>query len=87
MTAKLDAWDSTMSREKTLKLLDEAYAELDKGNEAKGFALIQKVPLAPELAMCFATQVGLGPDALKASGFNLKDAEKKYGRDWLESIR
>lgn len=87
MTTKVDTWESTMSREETMALLDAAYAELDKGNEDAAFALIQKVPLAPELAMCYATQVGLGPEALKASGFNLKDAEEKYGRNWLERLR
>ncbi len=87
MTTKLDVWESTMSREETMALLDAVCTELDKGNEGEAFALSQKIPLAPELAMCFATQVGLGPDALEASGFNLKDAEKKYGRNWLERIR
>ncbi len=87
MTAKIDTWESTMSREETMALLDAAETELEQGNEDKAYAISLKIPLAPELAMCFATQAGLGPDALEASGFNLKDAEKKYGRNWLEQIR
>lgn len=75
-----------MSRKETLALLDAAYTELENGHEDEAFALIQKVPLAPELAMCYATQAGLGPKELKTSGFNLKDAEKKYGHDWLERL-
>lgn len=86
MTAKIDNWESTMSREETYALRNAAEIEFQKGNEDEGYAILEKIPLAPSLAMGFATQVGLGPQALKDSGFNLKDAEKKYGHDWLERL-
>ncbi|MDR0362637.1 MAG: hypothetical protein LBJ46_08165 [Planctomycetota bacterium] len=86
MTTKIDTWESTMSRKDTKTLLDGIHAALKQEDEKGAFALTKKLPLAPELAMCFATQVGLGPELLKNSGFNLKDAEKKYGRDWLERL-
>lgn len=86
MTTKIAERNSTMPWEETLALLDAADIELEKGNEDAAFALIQKVPLMPELALCFATQAGLGPEVLKTSGFNLADAERKYGRDWLERL-
>lgn len=86
MTAKTDNWDSTMSREETYALRKAAEIEFEKGNEDEGYAILMKIPLAPSLAKCYATQVGLGPEALKTSGLNLKDAEKEYGHDWLERL-
>ena len=86
MTEKKDNWDSTMSREETYALLEAADVEFEKGNEEAGYALLYKIPLAPSLAMCYATQVGLGPEALKKSKLNLADADKKFGPDWLERL-
>lgn len=86
MTAKNDNWDSTMPREETYALLDAADIEFEKGNKDAGYAILKKIPLAPDLAMCYATQAGLGPKILKTRGFNLKDAERRYGHDWLERL-
>lgn len=66
--------------------MEAANIKFKKGNEEEGYAILAKIPLAPELAMCYATQIGLGPDALRESGLNLADAEKKYGHDWLECL-
>lgn len=86
MTEQDDNWDSTMSPEETDALMDAAQVEFKKGNEAAGYALLAKIPLAPSLAMAYATQAGLGPKALKKSGLNLADADKKFGHDWLERL-
>jgi len=86
MTTKTDNWDSTMSREETYALLDAADVEFEKGNKDEGYAILKRIPLAPSLAMCYATQAGLGPKVLESRGFNLQDAEKKYGHDWLERV-
>jgi len=86
MTKMADNWDSTMSREETYALLEASDVEFEKGNEEAGYALLAKIPLAPSLAMCYATQVGLGPEALKRSGLNFADADKKFGADWLERL-
>ena len=86
MTKKKDNWDSTMSREETYALLEASDVEFEKGNEEAGYALLFKIPLALSLAMCYATQVGLGLEALKESGLNLADADKKFGSDWLERL-
>lgn len=86
MTAKLDTWESTMSREETQALMDAADIEFAKGNDDAAYAILERIPLAPELAMCLATQAGIGSDALKKSGLNLKDAEAEYGTDWLERV-
>ncbi len=86
MTAKVEHWESTMSRAETYALLDAAEVEFEKGNEDGAYAILEKIPLAPEFARCFATQVGLGPEALRKSGLNLADAEKTYGHDWLERL-
>ncbi len=75
-----------MSREETYALLDAADSEFEQGNADAGYAILAKIPLAPSLAMCYATQAGLGPERLKTRGFNLVDAEEKYGRDWLERL-
>ena len=86
MTKKADNWDSTMSREETYALLEAAHIEFKRGNDEAGDAILMKIPLAPSPAMCYATQVGLGPKALKESGLNLADANKKFGPDWLERL-
>lgn len=86
MTTKIDNWESTMSREEACALIDAADIEFEKGNEEEGYAILAKIPLPPEFAMCYATQAGLGPEALKESGLNLADAEKKYGHGWLERL-
>ena len=41
-----------------------------------------QVPLAPHLAM--AAKEVFGVDYVRNSGFNLYEAEEKYGKDWLE---
>lgn len=84
MNTNADNWDSTISREETYALLDAADIEFEKGNEDEGHGILMNIPLPPGIAMCYATQAGLGPELLKASGLNLKDAERKYGHDWLE---
>jgi len=86
MTAKIDTWESTMSWEETKALMDAADVEMEKGNEDRAYEILQEIPLAPELAKCLATMAGMDPMALKTSGLNLKDAEIKYGTDWLERI-
>lgn len=41
-----------------------------------------QIPLAPHLAM--ALKEVCGADHVKKSGFNLSEAEVKYGKNWLD---
>ena len=86
MTEKTDNWDSTMSREEAGALRRAAEVEFEKGNDEAGYALLKKIPLAPRLAMGYATQAGLGPEVLKKRGMNLADADKKFGHGWLDCL-
>lgn len=86
MTTKIDAWESTMSRAETYALMEAADIEFENGNEDEGYAILEKIPVMPEIAMCLANAAGFGPGALEKSGLNLKDAEAKYGPDWLQRI-
>lgn len=49
----------------------------DEASEASG-----KIPLEPGFAL--TQYVMLGREGLLSAGFNLNDAEKAYGADWLE---
>jgi hypothetical protein len=57
-------------------------AELRKaGKEAEASALHKTTPLPPYLAKILKEKVGA--DFLINSGWNLLEAEAKYGKDWL----
>jgi hypothetical protein len=51
------------------------------GKEAEAMALDKTIPLPPYLAKVAKEQFGV--DYLINSGWNLAEAEAKYGRDWL----
>ncbi|MDR1230051.1 MAG: hypothetical protein LBK61_01480 [Spirochaetaceae bacterium] len=45
-------------------------------------AVFKTLPLAPEHAMLWKKYVGV--ESLKAAGWDLSDAEKRYGKGWLD---
>jgi hypothetical protein len=51
------------------------------GKEAESLALEKTIPLSPYLAKIAKEKVGV--DYLINSGWNLLEAEAKYGKDWL----
>jgi hypothetical protein len=53
----------------------------DEGKEEEASRLLRSVPLQPELAKIFKDVYGA--DYLANSGFNLLEADKVYGKDWL----
>ncbi|MDR2104502.1 MAG: hypothetical protein LBP51_01975 [Deferribacteraceae bacterium] len=67
-------------KEKTLTMY-KATQLLDEGKDEEAYELITSVPLKPELAK-IGKEV-YGADFLIESGFNLLEADKVYGKDWL----
>jgi hypothetical protein len=58
-------------------------AELKKqGKEEEAMRLSKTIPLEPWLAKHLKDRVGV--DYLRQSGWNLSEAEKAYGPDWLD---
>jgi hypothetical protein len=56
--------------------------ELEKaGKEAEARALDRSIPMSPYLAKVAKEQFGV--DFLINGGWNLLEAEAKYGKDWL----
>jgi hypothetical protein len=53
------------------------------GREAEAMELAKTRPLSPSLAM--AWKKWLGSDVLKQSGWNLSEAEAKFGSAWLDN--
>jgi hypothetical protein len=51
------------------------------GKEAEATALNRTIPLPPYLAKVLKEKVGV--DFLINGGWNLLEAEAKYGKDWL----
>jgi hypothetical protein len=57
-------------------------AELEKqGNPDEAMRLHKTIPLEPWLAKHLKDRVGV--DYLRQSGWNLSEAEKAYGPEWL----
>ena len=67
-------------RKAVMVLINKAIREDDMETAIK---LAKTVPLPPEVANAF--KVGYGAEHFKSLGFNLTDAEKAYGPNWLNS--
>lgn len=72
-----------MAQNIEIELLDEINAVADSGDMEKFLELSKKMPVPPEVAMAF--KKGFGTEFLTNSGFNLSEAEKTYGKNWLSS--
>jgi hypothetical protein len=63
--------------------VDMRYIELDNaGRHEEAMNLAKTVPLSPAVAMIWKKR--LGKEALLQSGWNLAEAEAKYGSGWLD---
>ena len=67
-------------RKAVMVLINKAIREDDMETAIK---LAKTFPAPPEVANAF--KVGFGAEELKSWGFNLSEAEKAYGPDWLNS--
>ena len=70
-----------MTEEEKDALLAQMNAASQSGDMEKFVELTQKFPVPPEVALAFKN--GFGASFVANSGFNLSEAEQKYGKDWL----
>lgn len=75
-------FESTMSGEEARHWSDLAVQLRKQGKRGESSEAMGKIPLEPGLAL--TQYVMLGREGLLLSDFNLKDAEKAYGADWLD---
>lgn len=72
---------SQLSHAQTLDIIVEAQSARRLGNSEEYMRLIQQIPLAPHLAMV-AKEIW-GKEYLLQSGFDLTEADARYGKYWL----
>jgi 2-C-methyl-D-erythritol 4-phosphate cytidylyltransferase len=70
-----------MTIEEQAKVMYEAVLLYDEGKDEEALQLVKSVPLTPALAK--NVKEVYGADYLANSGFNLLEADEKYGKDWL----
>ena len=71
----------TMTLDEKLAIACKAAALSDAGDKEGASRLIRSVPMPPYLAKVFKEKVGA--DFLIQGGWNLSEAEAKFGQDWL----
>ena len=74
---------STMSDERRKEIAKQVIAAMRAGDEELAARLTRQVPLP--LPMARVLKADWGIEMLKDAGFNLDDAVKAYGREWLEA--
>jgi hypothetical protein len=70
-----------MTDDERLDTMYQAALLFDEGKEEEAMQLSKTVPLKPELAR-IGKEV-YGADFLIENGYNLLEADKVYGKDWL----
>jgi len=71
----------TMTLDEKLAITGKAFNLLDAGDREGFSRLIRSMPMPPYLAKIYKEKVGVKP--LVESGWNLSEAEAKFGQDWL----
>ncbi len=69
------------TREEELAILQAAQEARERGDLEEASRLSKKLPLLPCLAMSLKEQVGA--EELLKQGYDLSEAEKAYGKNWL----
>lgn len=72
---------SQLTREEILDISAKAHQAFEAGHHEDALRIGQAIPLAPHIAMALKNTIGA--EAVRNSGFNLNEAEKAYGKDWL----
>jgi hypothetical protein len=70
-----------MTIEEKAKVIYEAVLLFDEGKDEEASQLIRSVPMPPSLAK--NVKEIYGADLLLENGYNLLEANKTYGKDWL----
>jgi hypothetical protein len=71
-----------MTFEEKAKAMLRSIELKEAGNIEEADAIMQQLPLPPFLAK--ALKESLGAEFLINGGYNLSEAEEKYGSNWLE---
>ena len=71
-----------MGKEEINDLMNLSRKLRAEGREEEATKVAMKIPLAPHLAM--ALKEVYGAEYVRNAGFNLADAEVKYGTNWLD---
>lgn len=80
MSRRTDSLTRPVSLEERSRLLADALAAFDKGDESTGYSLLKQIPLLPSLAkLVFEAH---GRNDCEAN-FNLSDAYEKFGEGWM----
>lgn len=73
---------STLTLADRAKILRASLKAAEAGNDEEEYRLMMMLPLAPHLAM--AAKEVYGVEYVKTSGFDLSEANRKFGDAWLE---
>ena len=72
-----------MTEHEKADIVMKSFEMQDAGQKEEAQALRRTVPLSPWLAKFIKEKVGA--DFLIENGYNLAEAEAKYGKNWLDS--
>ena len=70
-----------MTKDEKINILMEVARLKNEGKEAEASKLMKTFPLKPEMAQIFKEVYG--SEFLIEYGYNISEAEAKYGKDWL----
>lgn len=70
------------SNQEAMDKLDAFLAARKRGDDESALRIAQEFPLAPSLAQSMKRLYGA--QAVRESGWDLSQAEKAFGRDWLD---
>jgi len=71
----------TMTLDEKLSISNRAFSMIEAGNEEEGRRLLRTAPMPPYLAQ--VAKKTMGADFLIQGGYNLSEAEAKFGKNWL----
>lgn len=70
-----------MTEKEKAAITVRAFALMDEGKKDEGMALFRTIPMPPFLAKIMKDKMGV--DYLINEGWNLAEAEVKFGQGWL----
>ena len=73
----------TMTLDEKLAISNRAFALIEAGNEEEGRRLLRTAPMPPYLAKIMKDK--MGADFLIKAGYNLSEAEAKFGYNWINT--
>ncbi|MCC8165482.1 MAG: hypothetical protein LIQ31_04895, partial [Planctomycetes bacterium] len=74
---------STVSDEEKLRIIDKVHQLFKEGRMEEGDDIHNGIPLTPAIAALALLEPGSTRDQLRKN-YNLADADKAFGSDWLE---